>query len=425
MTFMDGLLIGQLYYLITPMFFILLAGKVSPQFILADYYLPYEHIQTTVTIIVSMYYFPVIHWFFQSTSKNQLAKLDGRVRSILILHTILILYVISTVSVFVISGLNEGGHWFANTHEALTGSGYVLAFKHVSNFSRFAVFGLLIYFFYAGSLNRRTALILGVALVLMDFFMTFNRITAVYFFIMCLFLFARSKAAIAVMLFSLIFLVPVFSNLWPMFRSFALAEGYNITSMAKAADLAIEYASRSDVEFVDFINGAFESINIPVLNHVVRNADAYTGATDGAIYTRQLTIFLPRIVWPDKPEIFGNLLGVSINKDDTGLALNSTLLGEPFGNFGHLWPILTLPLFAFFNFVFQIITRFRPEFGGIAFFSAVAIWRFDFTIATISAIFSVVLLVFALFLPIFVDKPSDRSRPANLPLRTRSRIDYR
>lgn len=394
LTFFDGILVGQIYYLTVPMFFILIYGQISPQFILTDYYFPFKHVETTFVIISSMYFIAAIHTFFRPR-KIRFNHREHNATSTM--RLVFMIYIVCTMAIFFMSGLNEGGHWHENINELLTESLSSLIIKHWSNFARFAIFGILIYQYYNKIISIRTAIFIALIIVFSDLFLTFNRITAVYFIIMCFFLAARKKIIFAGMAATVIFVIPFVSNMWPMFRGIAVLEGYSLDSMLKAVEITLSHSVNTDMTFVEYMNGVFESINIPALNYVVNNKDYLIDQTNGSIYLRQFTIFVPRSIFPYKPDIFANVLGVSINNATNGLALNSTLIGEPFGNFGHLWPAFTLPMLFIYHFFFNIYSKLHPEFGGIAFFTAFAIWRFDFTIGTISTIFSGILFAYMMF----------------------------
>lgn len=401
LTFFDGILVGQIYYLTVPMFFILIYGQISPQFILTDYYFPFKHVETTFVIISSMYFIAAIHTFFKPR-KIRFNHREHNATSTM--RLVFMIYIFCTMAIFFMSGLNEGGHWHENLNELLTESLSSLIIKHWSNFARFAIFGIIIYQYYNRIINIKIALTIAIIVVISDLFLTFNRITAVYFIIMCLFIAVRKKLIFAGMAATVIFIIPFVSNMWPMFRGIAVLEGYSLESMLKAVEITMSHSVNTDMDFVKYMNGVFESINIPALNYVVNNKDYLIDQTSGSIYLRQFTIFIPRSIFPDKPDIFANVLGVSINNATNGLALNSTMIGEPFGNFGYFWPLLTFPLLFIYHASFNLYTRYRPEFGGIAFFTAFALWRFDFTIGTISTIFSAIIILIMAIIDVITRK---------------------
>ncbi len=392
LTFADGLLIGMIYYLVAPMLFILMEGRISSQFIMSDDYLPYYDLDTTLTILVCLYFMPLLHMIFPRAASAPLPQGNSKTFDLTLLVLVVAMYFAATILGFVLSGLWAGGHWYANTHEALTTSGAALVLKHLANFARLAVFGLLAYSAVIGVISRRSFHLVGLLVVFCDLFLTFNRITAAYYLISIMLLYRDRKLLLASIVAALVLVVPFISNMWPVFRGLATRDGYALRGLMIAADVAWRAAS-SHGGLADFTSSVFESTNFPVLNFIVQQPGSALGVVPGSIYLRPATIFLPSMVWTDRPPVFGTILGSVINDSRSGLALNSTLIGEPYGNFGPWWPIGILPLYLIYHLAFLQLSRSSPSFGAIGALAAIAMWRFDSTTAPIALVLSFALLV--------------------------------
>jgi hypothetical protein len=178
-----------------------------------------------------------------------------------------------------------------------------------------------------------------------------------------------------------------------MFRGVALVRGYNIESFI----YAVGFVARNTVSSTDTLsvqlNGVFESVNIVVLNYVVENAGQAFPFQYGSMAVRAFTFFLPSTIWAGRPEGFGVLLGRTINDATSGVAFNSTMLGEAYGNFGSFWPIFLFLLLWVFHLMFKLLGNGRPVVGFVAAFCAIAMWRFDVTFATVNVFFLLMILV--------------------------------
>jgi len=391
LTFADGLVLGSIYYLILPMLFILMEGRLSAQFILSGDYFPYRDLDTTLAIIVCLYFIPLIHIVLPRPALEVLPTPEFLHFNRTLLIVVAVAYFASTVASFWTSGLWAGGHWHTNAMESLASSGLALVLRHLSGFARTAIFAILLYQTWTGALSRRAFLLIGLSVVACDLLLTFNRITAVYFLISILLLNRHRRMVVAAVLVGLVFVLPAISNMWPVFRGLATRNGYTLDGMIAAAQIAYRTATTYP-GLADFTSGVFESINIPVLNYIVKNHGDALNVVPGSIYLRPATIFLPKLIWSERPEGYATILGALINADRNGLALNSTLIGEPYGNFGAWWPLGIFPMYLVYHLLFLRLARTSPAFGAIGAFCAFAMWRFDSTVTAVALVLCMMLL---------------------------------
>lgn len=394
LTFADGLLIGAIYYLVLPMLFILMDGSISAQFILSGDYFPFRDLDTTLTILVCLYFISLLHVILP----RPMAIPNNTDETLAFNRTLLVIvaatYFVSTAGSFWLSGLWAGGHWHTNAQEALANSGLALVLRHLASFSRTAIFALLVYQTWTGAMSQRVFVLIGLTVVACDLLLTFNRITAAYFLISILLLNRNRRVIVTLVVVGVVFVLPAISNMWPVFRGLATRNGYTIDGMIAAAQIAYRSAT-AHRGLADFTSGVFESINIPVLNYIVKNQGDALNVAPGSIYLRPATIFLPKLIWNDRPDVYGSTLGALINAGSNGLALNSTLIGEPYGNFGAWWPIGIFPMYLIYHLLFRRLAKTSAAFGAIGAFCAFAMWRFDSTVTAVALVICAILIVAA------------------------------
>lgn len=399
--FIDGIVIGYAYYVCIPMLFILGHGSMPADFLRTRPYLPFRDLGASAALIGAGYLIAAIHAVVPRARPGK--RLDAR-----FLPAIVLIWLVSSAYGFLGSGIAAGGHWYLAADAALASSPAFLLMKHVSNFARTAVFGVLVHQAEGGWLPRTRAIAIGAAIALVDLATTFNRITLAYLLVTTLILYRRNllvTASLTVLLFTAI---PAVSNAWPMFRGLASTAGYHPDALARAAATAIDRTG-AERPLVLTLNGVFESVNLVAFNHVVRHAgERGLEFRPGDMFVRPLTFYLPGMVWPGRPESFGTQLGYAINRD-RHLALNSTLLGEPYINFGaYWWAALTVLLLAYEG-------AFRALGGGaagaVAAFIGFAMWRFDPVFGVVAMVLLGLILAALRFLPRRISAPPPSRSP--------------
>lgn len=385
MTFIDGILLGCVYYVVVPMFFILLSGRINPVFIMADAYEPMRDLKTTTVILEGMILISALKFV---TARGPASRDTSDPR---MLNAMLVLFLITSIYSIFNSGVLSGGHWYEATVDAMENNPVLLVVKHGLNFARTAIFGILLYLHTIGKITRKRAIVTGLIIVMIDMFSTFNRITAVYFIIMLLIMVRREKLLMTGIMAFGIFVLPIAGNVWPIFRGVVSATGYTPQGIAEAAEVAFSQHERAQT-LADSTNGVFESINFVTLNYVVNSYGKTTPYLMGDMFVRPLTFLLPSLVWSDRPKSFAETLGPEIN-NKPDLALNSTLFGESVANFGDFWPLALILLLVVYEFAFKMIGGSSRVVGFIAAFIAFAMWRFDTVFGAVSLAMSLALVL--------------------------------
>jgi hypothetical protein len=393
--FVDGLLFSQAYYLLVPMGLILWDEKLkAPEMMSVGYY-PFENIYTTYTIFLGCFLIQIFHLVWPilfPARRPPRARADYRL-DLACMFGILIFLEIYTVYA---SGRLSGGHWQEALSEALQTSSTLILLSNFLNAYRALIFGLIFFVYLRGGVQRKTALALGVAVGAIDVLLTLNRISVAYFYILILMLYwDRVRYVLLATLVAIPIIAPL-SSAWTFVRAQALYDGYSVAGFSKAFDDAIFQQSGASKEPIALAaNSIFETTNIQVLHNIVeRFPSEYPLFYGWTYFLRPVVIFIPSTIWPGKPSTFGVFVGESLEKFP-GLALNSTFIGEPYGNFYLLWPLAFMLMLFCLSSLFRWLSNFAPYAGPMAFFSGFALGRFEITYATVCvlAIFVFIMLM--------------------------------
>lgn len=388
--FLDGILIGQAYYIIIPLSIFLVAGQTfMPDVGLA--YRPYEDLATTGMLIAGMFLFPLLRIVVPRVPRDSRDTSDPRMAG-----AVGLLFLATGFVSFLLTGLAHGGHWQENLDGAFANPLF-LPIKYAANVTRNAVFAALLYCVTTGRLTTSRALLIGVALVVLDLLTTFNRITAVYLLILAMLLLKRRPWRMALAGVGSLWTLSAFSTLWPVFRGLATSQGYSAASFAQAWATAREAQGASARTLDASLNGVFESSNIVVLNWIVEHyGTAERPFLAFAMFARPVTLLLPGSLWPGRPQNFGLSLGDGVAHIPS-LALNSTLYGESYANFGWFWPLGLSAFVLLWHGVFRLIAPNARAVQMMGAFAAIAMWRFDASFVGCAALVTGA-LVFGLWL---------------------------
>lgn len=388
--FLDGILIGQAYYVIVPLFVFLCEGETQvPDLFIV--YRPFIDLATTGMLIAGMFVFPALRIAFARVHPYSPDRSDPRM-----VGAVVLLFVATGLISFMLTGLTQGGHWQENVDGAFANPAF-LPIKYAANVARNAVFAVLLYRVTIGAMTSRAALLAGLFLALLDLFTTFNRITAVYLLIMAMLLLKRRPLRMVLAGLGSLFTLSAFSTVWPAFRGLATAQGYSLASFAQAWSMASRAQENAPGSVDASLNGVFESSNIVVLNWIVQNYGALERPfLSFAMFARPVTLLLPGAVWPGRPQNFGLALGEGIAHIPS-LALNSTLYGESYANFGWFWPLGLCAFVLLWHGVYRLIAPNSRVVQMMGAFAAIAMWRFDASFIGCAALLTVA-LVFGLWI---------------------------
>lgn len=389
----DGILFGMAYFLIIPLFCGMVGIVIeSPWDNVTNYY-AMEDLDVTVNIFIGWTSVLIAHRICRSV---KIKDFDARAISTNKWYAfiIIILYFLLSTYSLLASGLGEvGSHWHANVHAKFQSSTTFIILKNFAASYRVMIFGYLAYMVSRDFISKKYAILIGVLVATFDMSTTFNRISFIFLAFMILLIYRKKFIPI---IFSFILILPMAADLsakWPVFRGVVFQEGFTVEKVFRAWDIASATVHGNEHVGADFLNVVFEASNIAVLGYVIKNAGDQIPYMYGETYIlRPLTTFIPSTLWPDKPKVFATYLGMYAHNSTEGLAINSTLFGEPIGNFGYLWPFILLLSIILFNKLYVWLGKFVPGASFMGFFIGVSLWRFDSNYSSVG-IYSIVLLM--------------------------------
>ena len=367
---LDGILLGQAYYVIVPLAAFLIAGQSeAPDLLLV--YRPYQDLATTFMLLSGLYLFPLLRLIVPRIHPASRDTSDPAM-----FGWVVLLFLGSGLAAFSLSGLGTGGHWQGNLEDAFRNPAF-LPIKYAANVARNAVFAVLLYRVTSGRTSAWRAVLWGGAFAVIDLMTTFNRITAVYLVLLIVLLLKHRPVSLALAASASLAAFSSLSALWPAFRGLATVRGYSLASFAEAWDIAQRAGSAAPRTLDGSLNSVFESSNIVVLNWIVTNyGDADRPFLAFAMFARPLTLLVPGAVWPSRPENFGLSLGEQIAHLPS-LALNSTLYGESYANFGWFWPLGLGAFVLLWHAAYRLIAPNARVVQMMGAFAGIAMWRFD------------------------------------------------
>lgn len=277
---------------------------------------------------------------------------------------------ICSIYSFISSGKLDGGHWQGNLETSLQSNVLLIIIGNFANVYRGAIFGILYNAFGRGLVSRRMVVLVGLMVVVFDVFITFNRITAAYYAIMLVLLYRRYLPLMLLAAIPLLPIVGYFSIVWSALRGLALVDGYSLSGFVNAMSAVNTAIGSGQMEIGRSTNGIFDSENIIVLDWLVQNTGGRFPQLNGYTFLlRPLTVLIPSTLWPDKPGVFGLIVGSNL-QGVPGLALNSTLFGEAVGNFSYAWPLPLLAMLLLLNGLYGAFASRFPFANGAGFSSA-------------------------------------------------------
>ena len=120
--------------------------------------------------------------------------------------------------------------------------------------------------------------------------------------------------------------------------------GFNINTLISSLQYGYSEASQyiSSSSLIDGIQGITESVNFNTLVFIVRDFGDKFDYLYGISYLKSFFFFVPRSIWPDKPNSLPVIIG-DIYCPNCGVAFITTALGEAYANFGFI-SLIIIPL---------------------------------------------------------------------------------
>lgn len=248
------------------------------------------------------------------------------------------IYIVGTAAVYLYSVGSEEAHWYRSREEFVANTGLVgVVISYMITGARLVVIASIAKLVGKVGFTRWTS---AVCLVfsLYDVLVTGNRV-GLLLLLFCLFsmtLLRREYRVIALSIVAaplLAYVLSLYAYVRPYLRSDA-----GLASIMEASSENIAESSRG---VGSAFLGAVESVNISVLKALYGGIDA-DSPRFGSTYARPALIFIPRSVWPDKPDSPTVQAGEAYAHGRTSLVV--MYIGEGVMNFGRLGFVIGLGL---------------------------------------------------------------------------------
>lgn len=386
----SGFVLGFCYFIGAPITQLLILGEINdaqiglPALTLSSNTYLFSYLFLGCLATVGIYFFPLhkkkLSSKFFSVTDN---KLDNYYKFILFSYVCLASFT------FISSGKAAGGHWMENNHELYASSTAAVISGNFYNVLRVITPGIILYSYSRSVISKKSATIILLMFSGLELIISSNRIILLFSMIALAGIYRVQMKRFILISVILAPLVLEFNALFPMIRGLMWSEGASIEQTKYAIETGYSSDDNSESKIGKTFNSAFESSNILVMRYALdkyqRSEDYLLGET---IYIKSLTFFLPKTLWENKPISFNARMGYDISGSSV-LSLNSTLLGEAFGNFS--WFGAFVYLFNAIVFCSLILLLKGKAISYAGFFIAFAAWRFEFPFLAIS-IFSIACL---------------------------------
>lgn len=389
----SGFVLGFCYFIGAPITQLLLLGQINdaqiglPALTISSKTYLFAYLFLGCLATVAIYYFP---YHKKKLASRFLAVTDKNLTSYY--KFILLIYVILATFTFISSGKAAGGHWMENNHELYSSSTAAVISGNFYNVLRVIIPGILLYCHSKSIVSKKNATIILIIFSALELVISSNRIILLFSLIALAGIYRVQMKRFILIAALMAPLLLEFNALFPMIRGLMWSEGASLEQTKYAIETGYSTEDTSESKIGKTFNSAFESSNILVMRYALekyqRSENYLLGET---IYIKSLTFFLPKTLWENKPSSFNARMGYDISGSNV-LSLNSTLLGEAFGNFSWFGAFVYL-----FNAIVFCSILLLPK-GRIltyaGFFVAFASWRFEFSFLAIS-IFSIACITVA------------------------------
>ncbi|WJY16293.1 hypothetical protein PCO82_06435 [Pectobacteriaceae bacterium CE90] len=403
----SGLIVGVLVFIAMPLVMVFAFGEIPPSFLSIDTLTLHENngIYFFIFLFVSLILLVnVLTKNINFTLKPIIDKSISDKCTDIFAFLVIGLYFFLTVIIVLSTNKISGGHWNEASQDMYENSLVSVVLGNFSNVYRVIYPMILALLRVDCKISKKTYSILLLLYLVIELVFVNNRIV-VLFAVMSL-AYVNKKRLVRFSLACMIIspFVAFINYAYPIARGLMWVNGFSIQGISDAFSLAIAYRmnERSNGEgsfFAEIFNNLFEAFNMNVFKYVYNTFghihDFYYGKT---VLLRSFSFFIPSSIWPGKPAGIGVNLGNMITGENI-LTLNSTPLGEFYGNFGWYSLIFAPALF----FIVWLISR--PLLGVKSmsfclFMISFAALRFDFSFIMISifTLYVTTLMTLAIYL---------------------------
>lgn len=256
----------------------------------------------------------------------------------------LFIYVILMLSIFIGSGMLNGGNWYNNRHHFMAqGGSLAVLMMFFLNASKVMFISSLIYKWKVKEIKLIYFLPLIFLFLLVDMILTGNRIYAFIAVVIIGLNFLKEYPKI-ILKYSIIGLPAVyyagyFASIFRHMRGPLFL--YGIPTPSYFIEVLNGAIKVEPPDVYNFLSGISESVNVNVIYGLLNQ---YSTPLYGTTYLKTILFPIPRKVWVGKPITITNIAGDIFGSE----SLVTTFIGEVFMNF-LFWGVLILPVFLFFT----------------------------------------------------------------------------
>ena len=251
-------------------------------------------------------------------------------------------FVVMAIMLFIVTGVASGGHWADAKAEFLLGWGTpAILLLNVFAAIRLAMLISFAAMFMYDRITLQKFLVLFGLCCALDLYTTGNRIfTLQVLLVIAGMLVVRQRwyqfgmLALAALPFGILM------TMFPLIRVYMHAVGTSWGLSSASAALTEGFQEAKDyygpsLGIPQFLMGVSEGLNVNVLVVVVEEFHQMVGLLMGTSLLRGFVFWIPRSIWPNKPETLSVLIGQYLfGGGSRGVSMGATVFGEFWANFG-------------------------------------------------------------------------------------------
>jgi hypothetical protein len=389
LSFQLGILFAVLFFLAPPSLFLIFSGTVEVDrfgFGGTDFKDIHLNESAIPMLILSIYMLLISFWtlFTQnsSTEVNNSTYQKSKTYLLNVIYLTLIYSLFFSVIIFIFSGLSSGGgNWYESSAKFWEQFGFIGVILNFSHFATRLIFVTTFFFYFKTFFNSRS---LGILLLLLfglfDSYITGNRI---FLFVSLALLgcdylkdFGKREAYQVIIITPLVLIMGLASSAYGLLRHYISAFG--IPSFEELS-LIFENFEFDEWGFKSAILGMFESINFNVVMSIF-NETTINNIFYGESYLKVFFTFIPRSIWPNKPESIALEATKILSPSEDHLSLALTMIGEMHFNFLYFGILLIIPFLIFLNKICNSCLALIPELRNYFLFGlGVLMFRMSFS----------------------------------------------
>lgn len=388
LNFKVGLSFAVIYFIFIPLFVMIYSGKLELSLIdfgstsLKDVYLK-KNIKTSFILI--FFIFSIILFLYFPSLKKPKKNIVFKPSII----SYLVIYIFVTLIIFIGSGLLEGGNWYDNRHDFYISYGsFALLLAFILNSSKILIISSITHKFLNDKIKYFYFLIFILIFSIIDMIFSGNRIYLFCTLLIIGLLFIK-KNPIKTIIYApiitpLIVILGYFISVFRHMRGKLFHAG--IPSLDLFSNLFLEAVKKDPLNISSFLLGISESVNVNVIYNLFNTFDNFLY---GATYLKSFVFFIPRSVWPSKPE---SITLITANEYGS-VSLVTTIIGEMYMNF-YLIGILILPFFLWIidNLLSYTINKYGEISNVLMFVFGILIFRMPFSDELLVFVFCAIII---------------------------------